>query len=394
MYYVFGLYYKLRTKSLYRLFVSSLKANTLNTLLTISLAFYFRQFSYPRSVILISWASSLILVFIWRVIIKLILGAIMGEDYLVSKALIIGDNPESHKLKVYLERDAQEKTKVLDIVPADQQEHIENLLRKQSPDLVILMDHRLSKKTLISIHQKIFRANPHCEYFLSPEVFESTMGELTREGNIRFPSVVGIIDPYTHQSWYPALKRIMDISISIVGLALFSLIFPLLAILIKLTSPGPIIYRQERIGLYGKRFFIYKLRTMYKDAEKEKPQWARENDERITVLGKFLRKTRLDEFPQLVNVLKNEMSLIGPRPERPYFAERLSQQLPFFWERLKIKPGITGWAQINYPYADSLEDYKEKLLLDLFYIRNMSPTLDIYILLKTFWIILKGEGAY
>jgi sugar transferase (PEP-CTERM system associated) len=190
------------------------------------------------------------------------------------------------------------------------------------------------------------------------------------------------------------LKRSFDIFVSSVFL-LASLPFTLLAaILIKLESRGPVLYRQERVGLHGVPFMVLKLRSMRQDAEKAgSPQWARERDPRVTRVGAFIRKTRIDELPQLINVLRGDMSFVGPRPERPFFVEQLSASVPFYRERHCVKPGITGWAQINYPYGASLEDARQKLSYDLYYVKNHSLFLDFIIILSTVRVILLQQGA-
>lgn len=187
-----------------------------------------------------------------------------------------------------------------------------------------------------------------------------------------------------------SIKRAVDLIASVIGLVLFAPVFVLLAILIKLDSPGPVIYRQKRIGLGNKRFTIYKLRTMRADAEKDGPKWADVEDERVTRVGRFLRRTRLDEVLQLWNVLRGEMSLVGPRPERALFIRKFSKQDPRFAWRTLVKPGITGWAQVNGGY--DLGPI-EKLELDLEYIERFSIFLDLKILGKTIGVVLKGDGA-
>jgi exopolysaccharide biosynthesis polyprenyl glycosylphosphotransferase len=167
----------------------------------------------------------------------------------------------------------------------------------------------------------------------------------------------------------------------------------LIAILIKIDSRGPVIYKQERVGKDGKIFTLYKFRSMYENAEAlTGPTWATKNDPRVTRFGKILRKLHLDEIPQFVNVLKGDMSLIGPRPERPVFVEKLSKEIPLYRRRLKVKPGITGWAQVKYKYDESIEDVKKKLQYDLFYIENMSLRMDLKIIAYTILHILSGRG--
>jgi len=187
----------------------------------------------------------------------------------------------------------------------------------------------------------------------------------------------------------------MDIVDSISLLTLGAPIWLLTALLIKLTSAGPAVYSQVRVGQNGKNYTMYKFRSMYIDAEKRSgPQWATENDPRITPFGRFVRKTRLDEIPQFVNVVRGEMSLVGPRPERPFFVEQLKKEIPWYVRRIKMKPGITGWAQVKHKYDESIEDVKQKVIFDLYYFENMSILLDIKILIRTILVVFTGKGAH
>lgn len=188
------------------------------------------------------------------------------------------------------------------------------------------------------------------------------------------------------------LKRVVDVAVAAVGLLLTAPIMALTALLIKLTSPGPVFYRQERLGRDSRPFTLIKFRTMRQDAENlTGPVWATEDDPRITPLGRWLRKFRIDELPQLWNVLRGDMSLVGPRPERAVFVKKLSEKIPFYSERLLVAPGVTGWAQVMYPYAASIEESRRKLQYDLYYIKNMSFMLDLLIVLKTIRTILFGR---
>lgn len=189
-------------------------------------------------------------------------------------------------------------------------------------------------------------------------------------------------------------ERLVSFLVAAVGILISLPLVPLIALAIRLTSVGPILYRQKRVGRDGKAFDCYKFRTMRADAEASTgPTWATDNDPRITPVGRFLRSSRLDEIPQLWLVLKGDMGLIGPRPERPEFVERLNQEIPFYHLRHTIRPGITGWAQIRYKYGNTIEDTREKLRYDLFYIKNMSPGLDLLILFHSIKIVLLGRGA-
>ncbi|MEW5958586.1 MAG: exopolysaccharide biosynthesis polyprenyl glycosylphosphotransferase [Chloroflexota bacterium] len=193
--------------------------------------------------------------------------------------------------------------------------------------------------------------------------------------------------------WARLVKKIIDVLVALLGLMILGLLLPLIAILISLDSPGPIFYIQNRVGKAGKVFRLIKLRTMVIDAEIDgAPQWAVENDSRVTFSGRLLRKTRLDELPQLVNVLKGEMSLIGPRPERPEFVSQLEHEIPFYRLRHTVRPGLTGWSQVRHPYANKLDDHLTKLEYDLYYIRHWSLLLDLSILLRTAGVVLSLSG--
>jgi sugar transferase (PEP-CTERM system associated) len=224
------------------------------------------------------------------------------------------------------------------------------------------------------------------------DVYESITGKVPIE-SIRLGWL--LFSPGCYASrLFSIYKRFASVLVSIVGLLLSLPLFPFIVLAIKLSSPGPVLYRQKRVGRDGAAFFCYKFRTMLSDAEADiGPTWARDDDPRITRVGSFLRQARMDEIPQLWNVLKGDMSLVGPRPERPEFVELLSREIPYYHLRHSIRPGITGWAQILYRYGNSVEDAEEKLRYDLYYIKNMSAGLDLLIILSTVKIILLGRGA-
>jgi sugar transferase (PEP-CTERM system associated) len=191
-----------------------------------------------------------------------------------------------------------------------------------------------------------------------------------------------------------AIKRAFDIVSAAVLLAISAPVMLLTALAIRLDSRGPILYKQERVGMNGKPFMCVKFRSMRTDSEVDgKPRWASTNDDRITRVGHLIRKTRIDELPQLFSVLKGDMSLVGPRPERPFFVEQLTQQIPFYAVRHSVKPGLTGWAQIRYQYGSTVEDSQEKLQYDLYYVKNHALWLDLQIVLETIGVVLTGKGA-
>jgi sugar transferase (PEP-CTERM system associated) len=189
-------------------------------------------------------------------------------------------------------------------------------------------------------------------------------------------------------------KRVSEFIVAAIALVVFFPLTVLTALAIKMESSGPVLFRQERVGQNGKVFTLYKFRSMVEGAEETTgPVWAADEDERVTPLGKFLRQSRLDEIPQLINVVRGDMSFVGPRPERPYFVEELEKQIPYYVKRHAVKPGITGWAQVRYSYAASVEDAKEKLQYDLYYIKNLSILLDIEVIIDTFKVVFLGKGA-
>ncbi len=208
------------------------------------------------------------------------------------------------------------------------------------------------------------------------------------------PSWLIFSDGFVGGQAQAAAKRVFDIVSSLI-LLLFALpILGLAAAAVRLESPGGVLYRQERVGLNGRPFMLLKFRSMRADAERDGvPQWAAVNDSRVTRVGAFIRKVRIDEIPQIFNVLRGDMSFIGPRPERPFFVEELRQAIPYYFERHRVKPGISGWAQLNYPYGASVEDAREKFQYDLYYIKNYSLFLDIIVLIQTVRVIFFPQGV-
>jgi len=224
-------------------------------------------------------------------------------------------------------------------------------------------------------------------------VYEEYTGKIAVE-NLR-PSWLIFSEGFRKTRWVVTLKRVLDIGMAAAGLLVAAPVAVIVAVAIKLTSPGPPLYHQERVGEHGKTFTVHKFRSMRPDAEASTGAvWAKAGDDpRVTTIGRILRRTRLDELPQLWNVLVGDMSFVGPRPERPEFVRDLTLQIPFYGQRHVVKPGLTGWAQVRYSYGASVEDAMEKLQYDLFYIKNLSPALDIYIILGTIKTVLMRRGS-
>jgi sugar transferase (PEP-CTERM system associated) len=230
---------------------------------------------------------------------------------------------------------------------------------------------------------KVYDLNTH---------FEKTLGQI----RVDFLNAGWLIfgDGFNQGTLRTFIKRVFDIVSASVLIVLSAPLMLITALLIKAESKGPVFYRQERVGLNGSTFMVTKFRSMRTDAEKDgRPQWAQANDSRVTRVGGVIRRVRIDELPQLFNVLKGEMSLVGPRPERPFFVQELTQQIPFYAVRHSVKPGVTGWAQVRYHYGATVEDSQEKLQYDLYYVKNHTLFLDLVVLMETVGVVLTGKGA-
>jgi len=256
---------------------------------------------------------------------------------------------------------------------------------------VIIALNREDKDTLVEIIAKCEPKNVGLK--IVPDLYEILSGQAKTSQIYGIPLID--IMPQLMPEWEKRLKRLIDISVSLVFLLFSSPVLIITALLIKLESEGTVFYRQERCGINGSIFKIIKFRSMRNDAEKlTGPVWSQKDDPRITRIGRFIRKTRIDEIPQVINVLKGEMSIVGPRPERPFFVEKLSNEIPYYKRRLKVRPGITGWAQVKHKYDETIEDVKIKLRYDLFYIENMSIRMDFKILFRTIFVMILGQGHY
>mgnify|MGYP000927955477 FL=1 len=255
---------------------------------------------------------------------------------------------------------------------------LDRLVGVQRVEEVILSLGQLPQKRVMHVIGLCDEQPVHIK--IEPELYHVVMGQARTQQIYGFPLIE--INPQIMPAWERRVKRMLDIVFAVLFLLLLLPVMLITAMLIKLDSRGPVLFNQQRVGRNGKLFTIYKFRTMIKDAEKYTgPVWAEKSDPRITRMGRFMRRVRLDEFPQCINVLKGDMSLVGPRPERPYFVEKLKEEYPYYTRRLKVKPGITGWAQVKGEYDTSIENVREKLQYDLYYIENMSLRMDIRIML-------------
>jgi len=265
---------------------------------------------------------------------------------------------------------------------------LEGILHRRAPHQVILAVDEQEGDTIRYVLSGI-NGLP-IEVYLAPEIKDLIGGTVRLESPQDIPLIrVGLA---TLSPWEELIKRVFDIVVSLVALIVFAPVYAVLAILVRLSSPGPIIFRQERLGKNMAPFTIYKFRTMYVDAEKDGPALSRDGDPRVTPIGRWLRKTRLDELPQFFNVLKGDMSIVGPRPERRYYVEKILPIAPEYRQIFKIKPGITSLGMVKYGYASSVEEMIERMRYDLIYLANRSFLMDLKIILYTVLRVLQAKG--
>ena len=267
-------------------------------------------------------------------------------------------------------------------------EEAKMLVAGEQDEVIIDLPNGFTDRDLYMLIARLYPLS--CEISMIPRVYDMLTGA-ARIGQLDRPSLIRITD-YHMTDAELCIKRAFDIVASALGLILLSPLFALIALQVKLSSRGPVFYSQERIGLYGLPFHIYKFRTMIEHAEEGTPQLTQDDDPRITKIGHWLRKYRLDELPQLWNILRGDMSIVGPRPERPFFIEQIMKEAPYYCLLYKVRPGLTSWGPIRVGYTDTTEKMIERLNCDIVYVENMSLLLDLKILFFTTGVIIKGKG--
>ena len=397
-----GMYRTLYGQGLVDIFSSVTKASLVGVfvifLVTIDLH---RPLSPSRVVLMSYWGFLILFAGGGRTFIRLTQRRLLAKGIGLRNALIIGFNDRAKAFLRQIQRvpdigyricgflNGPEDEEYLGVKVVSNLERLEETIEQYSIKEVILAPAPNEREQVPSIISRL--ANLHIRIRMLPDLTETLYGHV-RTAQIRGVPLIQVF-PDILSPWGRIIKRALDIVVSLSVLLLGFPFLALIAMVIKLNSKGPILYIQKRVGRGGRIFTLYKFRSMVLDAEATTgPVWAGKNDPRITRLGRILRKLHLDEFPQFINVLKGDMALVGPRPERPAFVDDFCRSIPLYERRLNIKPGITGWAQVKHKYDESLTDVMDKLRYDLFYLENMSLVLDLKIILSTVGIMAKCQG--
>jgi sugar transferase (PEP-CTERM system associated) len=395
--------YELRVVSDRReLFIGVVQALSATSFLLAAIYFWFPRLVIGGGVFVVSSSLVLIAVAAWRIVFEWLTRQVAPRERL----LLVGTGPAAVTLaKELFQRRQELGVEIVGFVDPDPArvgaplinpgvigtiEDIPAIVRARGVDRVVvsLADARgklpMDKLLEMKLDGVTF------DHLAS--VYEELTGKIAVE-NLR-PSWLIFSSGFRKSRLLRSGKRLVDLLSATLGLLIASPLMGAVAAAVRLTSAGTIVYRQQRVGQHGRVFTVYKFRSMRSDAEVVTGAvWARKNDDRVTPIGRFLRRTRLDELPQLWNVLIGDMSLVGPRPERPEFVKQLTQQIPFYGQRHVIRPGLTGWAQVRYTYGSSVEDALEKLQYDLFYIKNLTISLDLFIIVSTLKTVLLRRGA-
>lgn len=359
-----------------------------------------------RVYIFIYWGIFFFLVGLGRLIIRGIQRSLLIKGIGRRNALIVGFNPKSNEIHTSIMKHRELGLDVVAYSGLDESEtnksfrsinvvdtihNLENTLDKYQIKNVIISLGRHEEEIILEVISRCEGKN--VEIKIAPDLYDIISGQAKVAQLYSFPLID--VMPELMPEWEKKLKRLMDIVLSFILMAITLPATLLTALAIRIESKGSIFYKQERMGQSGKVFKIYKFRSMVHNAEKHTgPVWSSKDDPRITKVGRIIRKVRLDEIPQVINILKGDMSFVGPRPERPFFVEKLSHEIPLYKRRLKVRPGVTGWAQVKHKYDENIEDVKMKLRYDLFYIENMSLRMDFKILFRTIFVVIFAKGHY
>jgi exopolysaccharide biosynthesis polyprenyl glycosylphosphotransferase len=394
-FYISGLYDRRRSYTMVNILDNTINGVTLGTLL-IFVAVYAARTEvgkFPTMVLMISWLVNLILISGWRIIL------VRFRKVAPKRVLVVGRGEGAESILQDIVKQPKLGYKLIGVISEQDRnpesglkhfksvKNIRRIVTANKIDEVIISFPPESRREMVDVISQC--QGMGVRFKIVPELYELFLSETDGEDVNGLPLVEVMAPPIYGVN--AVIKRLIDILVSSLALLLFSPLILLIIIIIKMESRGPVLFEQERVGKDGRIFSLYKFRSMAKDAEKYTgPVMAKSEDKRITKLGRILRRTRFDEIPQLVNVLKGDMSLVGPRPERPFFVERFKREIPGYVHRLQVRPGVTGLAQVHSTYDISA---RSKLRYDLLYVRNHSLFLDLEIILRTIGVILRRRGA-
>ncbi|MCE5249198.1 sugar transferase [bacterium] len=404
---MFGLYGKWKNTSRFDEIISVYKTITIGAIVFLIIAFSeIHDYSREKLIVLAYWASLVVFVGLGRLGVRTVQRVLLSRGIGLRPSIIVGTVSYIVDMLKKIRQAPALGYDIKGVIPTDQGRHPKKV--EDIPVLGTVKDlHTIIEKygitdVLIALEfreeDEIFKLISSADSFdvdfsILPGPADVLAGRMMFNQLYGFPMIRILSEPIP--PWEKNVKRLMDICASLAVIILLFPVYMIIAAAIKLDSEGPAIYSQERIGYRGKRFNVWKFRSMVKDAEKlTGPVWADKNDTRITRVGRFIRKTRLDELPQVYNILKGDMSIVGPRPEREFFVEQLKKKIPYYALRLKVKPGLTGWAQIKHNYDRTLDDVREKLKYDLYYIENMSLSMDFKIIIATVFVVIGARGAH
>jgi sugar transferase (PEP-CTERM system associated) len=398
--YYFDLYDLKAFRSNIELGIRLLQSLGVSSILLAFLYYLFPPLIIGRGIFFISLGLMGVAIVSWRILYN----HILKTRHLDQRIMIIGAGPLAKNIAKEIVEGMDTGFKVIGFITNHPEEVGEKLV---NPSIIGDQSQILDLATKERVDRIIVAIEERRGKFPDAQLLECKMRGIAIEEGIEFyehltgrlqveslrPSFLIFSGGFKKSKLAMWTKRVTGFALSFIGLILLSPFILVISILIKIDSRGPVFYRQERVGEKGKTFKLLKFRSMVEDAEASGPVWAEKEDKRITRVGRWLRRWRLDEIPQMLNVLKGDMSFVGPRPERSFFVEKLRKEIPFYDQRFSVKPGVTGWAQIKYRYGASTEDAMEKLKYDLYYIKNLSPLYDLIIIFETIKVVLFAKGA-
>ncbi len=404
---LFGLYGKWKNTSRFDEIISVYKTITVGAVVFLIITFAEQRFiSAGKLIALGYWASLVVLVGAGRIAVHTVQRALLSRGIGLRPSIIVGNSITIADMLKKIRQSPALGYDVKGVIPIDSDKNqksideikiigkVENLHAVIKDfgitDVLIALEFKKEEE----IFKLISAADSYdVDYSILPGPADVLAGRMMFNQLYGFPMIRILAEPMP--PWEKNVKRLIDMSVCTAVFIVFLPLFLIISAAIKLDSKGQVFYFQDRVGYRGRIFKLWKFRSMVVDAEKHSgPVWADKNDSRVTMIGRIIRKIRLDELPQVYNIIRGDMSLVGPRPERPFFVEKLRKKIPYYPLRLKVKPGLTGWAQIKQNYDRSLDDVREKVKYDLYYIENMSLRMDFKILLATIIVVLGAKGAH